>query len=259
MELTQEHDLELRIAKELLENPSFAAKVTNYIGAPIEKGIDSLPENWKNKIGVITQKSLLKAADVAVFTMKEKPEAKSSNLLHKIAVATSGGVGGFFGLAGLAVELPISTTIMLRSIIDISREYGESISTLETKLACLEVFALGGNSDADDGSETGYFATRTILAKSIGDFANLITEKAVIDSGAPIIMRLISKITERFSVQISEKIIGQSVPFVGAIGGGIINTLFMNHFQDMATGHFIVRKLERIYGVAVIKAKYKLL
>jgi hypothetical protein len=39
----------------------------------------------------------------------------------------------------------------------------------ETKLACLEVFALGGPSSSDDGTESGYFAVRTALAKSIAD------------------------------------------------------------------------------------------
>jgi len=35
-------------------------------------------------------------------------------------VLVSGAVGGFFGLPGLIVELPISTTLMLRSIADIA-------------------------------------------------------------------------------------------------------------------------------------------
>lgn len=47
---------------------------------------------------------------------------------------------------------------MLRSIADIARNEGESISAIDTKLACLEVFALGGRSDADDGTESGYYA-----------------------------------------------------------------------------------------------------
>lgn len=74
-----------------------------------------------------------------------------------------------FGIAGIAVELPISTTIMLRSIADIARAEGESIRELETKLACIEVFALGGRSQKDDGSESGYYAVRTALAKSVMD------------------------------------------------------------------------------------------
>jgi hypothetical protein len=32
--------------------------------------------------------------------------------------------------------------------------------------------------------------------------------------------------------------------------------IFINHFQDMATGHFIVRKLERKYGAEQISKAY---
>ena len=39
-------------------------------------------------------------------------------------VGASGAIGGAFGLASVAVELPISTTIMLRSIADIARSEG---------------------------------------------------------------------------------------------------------------------------------------
>jgi len=40
---------------------------------------------------------------------------------------------------------------------NIARSEGEQIRLLETKIACLEVFALGGMSKSDDGTETGYF------------------------------------------------------------------------------------------------------
>jgi hypothetical protein len=44
---------------------------------------------------------------------------------------------------------------------------------------------------------------------------------------------------------------------VGAIGGGLINALFMDHFQDTAEAHFSVRRLERQYGPDVIRAEYE--
>jgi len=83
--------------------------------------------------------------------------AVTSNTWHKLAVAASGGIGGFFGLPAVAVELPISTTIMLRSIADIARSEGEIISNTESQLACIEVFALGGSNKSDNASESGYF------------------------------------------------------------------------------------------------------
>ncbi|WP_269801474.1 EcsC family protein [Colwellia sp. Bg11-28] len=61
---------------------------------------------------------------------------------------------------------------------------------------------------------------------------------------------------EKFGVQVTQKAAAQAVPAIGAAGGAIINTLFIDHFQDMARGHFIVRKLERVYGYEVVKDAY---
>lgn len=253
-----ESDLrDLQLAKNLLENPGVAAKVTNLIGMPIEKGLGLLPDDWKGRIGDVTKTALMKASDVAIFTMKDLPGESSSNIWHKLVVAVSGGVGGFFGIAAIAVELPISTTIMLRSIADIARSEGESISQIEAKLACLEVFALGGASDSDDGTESGYYAVRAALAKSVADAAEFLATKTITEEGAPILVRFIAKVAERFSIQITEKAAAQAVPAIGAFGGAIINTVFMDHFQDMAKGHFVVRRLERKHGKELVQRIYQ--
>jgi len=257
LNISEPHKKELLIAKSLLENPGLAVKITHYIGTPIEKGLDLLPDNWNKNIAKVTEKSLIKASEAAIFTMKGIPGEGASNRWHKVGVAVSGGVGGFFGLAAIAVELPLSTAIMLRSIADIARSEGELITSLETKMACLEVFALGGESDLDDSSESGYFAIRAALAKSISEAAQFTVQKGISDEAAPMLIKLISKIAEKFGVQVTQKAAAQAIPAIGAAGGAIINTLFIDHFQDMARGHFIVRKLERVYGYEAVKSAYQ--
>ncbi len=256
MNISELHNNELLVAKSLLENPGLAAKITNVIGSPIEKGLNLLPNNWSKNIATVTEKSLLKASDAAIFTMKDIPGEESSNTWHKLGAAVSGGVGGFFGLAAIAIELPISTSIMLRSIADIARSEGESITIPATQMACLEVFAFGGPSDLDDGSESGYFAIRAALAKSVSEAAEHIIRKGITDEAAPILIKLIAKIAEKFGVQVTQKAAAQAIPAIGAAGGAIINTLFIDHFQDMAKGHFIIRKLERLYGYDIVKNAY---
>jgi hypothetical protein len=255
--LTEADRKELQLAKKLLENPGIAIKITNFIGIPIEKGIEKLPKKWSDKIGEITKTALLKASEAAIFTIKNKPGANSSNKWHKVGVAASGGVGGFFGIAALAIELPISTTIMLRSIAEIARSQGESITSTETKLACLEVFALGGKSKSDNSAESGYYAVRALLAKSISEAVEFIAKKGITEEGAPFLIKVIANISQRLGVQITEKVAAQAIPAIGAAGGALINTIFINHFQDMAKGHFIVRKLERAYGKEIIKKLYE--
>jgi hypothetical protein len=259
METFQQTDLDdLKTAKSLLENPGIAAKISHWFGKPIEIGFELLPRHWSRKIGEVTQTALSKAMNTAILTMNHRPYKKASNRWHKAAVAATGGVGGFFGLPAMAIELPVSTTIMLRSIADIARSEGENIHEIEARLACMEVFALGGASKRDDASESGYFATRAALARSITEAAEYLTGKGLADKNAPALIRLIVKIAERFSIQVSEKIAAQAVPAIGAAGGAAINTLFIDHFQDMARGHFIIRRLEKKYGQDIVAATYHL-
>jgi len=257
MEFTELEKKQLQVAKNLLENPGLAARITNIVGVPIEKGFELLPDRWHQNICGITQTALMKAANTAIFTMKNIPGEESSNIWHKLGVAVSGGVGGFFGIAGISVELPISTTIMLRSIADIARSEGESISSINTKLACLEVFALGGKNESDNGVESGYYAVRYALAHSVTEAVEFIIQKGLTQDTAPALIRFISKIAERFGVQVTQKAAAQAVPAIGAAGGAIINTLFIDHFQDMARGHFIVRKLERNHSKEKVMELYE--
>jgi len=248
---------DLEHARELLENTKLAARITAALGTPIEKGFKLLPERWAESVQEATRTALRRALDVAVRTLDEGRRKPSSDLLHKMLVATSGGVAGAVGLAALTVELPISTTIMLRSIADIARSEGEDVREIGTKLACIEVFALGGPHGRDDATETGYFAVRLALAHAISEAAQFIAERGLVEEGAPVLVRLISSIAARFSTVVSEKIAAQSVPVLGAAGGALINTLFIGHFQDMARGHFIVRRLERRHGAERVRERYE--
>ena len=255
--MIEDRDLtDLNYAKSLLENPSLAAKITSLLGAPIEKGFALLPKNWSQTVADSTRKALVVAVEAAVMTLDKRSGGRSSDFMHKILVAASGAGGGFFGLPALAVELPFSTTIMLRSIADIARSEGELISDPQTKIACIEVFALGGPGNRDDAVNTGYFATRAALSRAVSEAAEHISRRSIIEEGAPAIVRLIVQVASRFGVQVSEKAAAQAIPVIGAAGGSILNTLFIDHFQDMARGHFIVRRLENKYGCDQIKRAY---
>ena len=247
---------DLRLARHLLEHPGLAARMTNLLGAPIERGLRALPKDWNARIDSITRAALTRAADAALFTMQDRPGETSSRLWHKFGAAASGGVGGFFGLAALAVELPVSTTVMLRSIADIARAEGESISHAGTRVACLEVFALGGRSGSDDGAESGYFAVRAALAKSVTDATQFLAAHHVAAEGAPVMVQLITRIAKRFGADVTSKAAAQAVPAIGAIGGAAVNLAFIDHFQDMAHGHFIIRRLERTYDPETVRRAY---
>jgi len=252
---------ELQEAHDLLENPGLAAKMISALGRPIELALVRMPSGLQRKIHSITQKSIEKALDVAIGSLRKNPPGsrKARNRLHTAFTAASGAAGGAFGVAGLAVELPVSTTAMLRSIADIARSQGEDLQSPESRLSCLQVFALGGPTPADDAGETGYYALRFGLSATIKELAQIVTERGAIREGSPILVRFATAIASRFGVTVSEKVAVQAIPVLGAVGGAAINVLFIHHYQAVARGHFTVRRLERAYSAPVIREAYEAL
>lgn len=251
-------DLEdLLYARSLLENPGLAMKITGFLGVPLEKGFSLLPKGWSDIVASSTRKALEAAFHSAVMTMHDSRDTTAANAFHKFMVAGTGAAGGFWGLPALVVELPVSTTLMMRSIADIARSEGQIITDPQVKIACLEVFAFGGPGKGDDASETGYFAVRTALAKTVADATKHIATKGLSEKAAPAFIRLLAQISSRFGIQVSEKIAAQAIPIIGAVGGAVINTLFMDHFQGMARGHFIILRLEKKYGADAVEREYQ--
>src|SRR5450631_528176 len=253
MALSKSELEELRGAKLILEHPGLAAKLSALAGAPIDRGIALMPARWQKGVHDATSKALMKALDLAVRSLGGKARLSSSDKLHKMAVATSGAIGGAFGIA-----VPISTGLMLRSIADIAASHGEDPRQLETRLACLTVFALGSPKDSsDDSAESGYFAARTALAGAVTEATRHLAQKGIAKGTAPPLVRLITLIASRFGVVVSQKAAAQLVPVIGAAGGALINTIFIGHYQDMARGHFIVRRLEKAHGAEQVRLAYE--
>ena len=75
--------------------------------------------------------------------------------------------------------------------------------------------------------------------------------------GAPVLVRFINKIASRFGLVVQEKVALEMIPAIGAVSGALINTVFMGHFQNIARGHFVVKRLEARYGVEPVRAAYE--
>ncbi|HEY5528709.1 MAG TPA: EcsC family protein, partial [Thermoleophilia bacterium] len=200
---------------------------------------------------------LMRGLEFSIYTLGGREPRRPRYLLHKLVVVGSGTASGLIGLAALAVELPFSTCIILRSIADIARAEGHDLSDMEVRLECLEVLALGGRSRKDDAVESGYWMVRGALAKSVSEAASHLAEKGLTKEGAPALVRFIAIIGSRFSTLVTEEAAAKAIPVVGALSGGTINYLFMDHFQEMAKGHFVVKRLEKKYGAALVEKTYK--
>jgi hypothetical protein len=263
-----EADLEaLRRAKHQLESPPLGMKLAAIVGAPVEKMIARLPTLASDKVNEATQAALRKCLQIALKTLGKSGNglsgepgalaAKPSNLLHKFAVATTGAAGGAFGLFALPVELPVTTTLMFRSICDIARSEGEDLASPDTQLQCLTVFGMGGRSAADDEADLGYFVVRGALAQAVSKASSEMATKGFAAHGSTALLKLMQTIAARFSVQVSEQVAAKSIPAIGAVLGAMVNTVFIDHFQHVAHGHFTVRRLEQRYGAAAVQAAYE--
>src|SRR5947209_19455788 len=204
---------QLQQARDLLENPGLAARMLAALGRPVELSLVRMPAGLQRRVHAVVQSSTEKALNIAIRSLRtdKPPGSKAHDRRHKIFTAASGAVGGAFGLAGLAVELPISTTAMLRSIADIARSQGEDLRSPEARLSCLQVFALGGPSPADDSGETGYYAIRLALSATIKELAQVLTERGAVREGTPALVRFVTALAARYGVTVSEKLAAQAV------------------------------------------------
>lgn len=249
----------LRRAHRQLGHPSLAARLWSMVGTPIGIGVTLLPRHWSAWARQAAELAIHKAFDIAPPMLRRESGRSAREGLYKGLAAGSGALGGLFGLPGLIVELPVTTSIMLRSIAEIACLQGEDTRDPETRLACVQVFALGGRSETDDAAETGYYGARLALAGHIGAAVADIARHGLAAEGSPALAHLIRAIAARFGSEVSRRFAVQLLPLVSAAGGAAVNTVFMQHFQDMARGHFTVRRLERKYGERLVRVHYEML
>lgn len=260
----------LALARQALETQPLAMKLAGAIGMPIERLLARLPASAHDTVADATRRALDASLRAAVATLGEpKPAsaggdtgtrrsaiAKPRDWLHKVAVATTGAAGGAFGLLALPAELPVTTTLMFRSICDIARSEGEDLREAEARLQCLAIFGMGSHIQ-DEEADFGYFIARGALAQAISKASSELASKGVAAHGTPALVRLMNVIAVRFSTQVSEQVAAKSIPAIGAVLGAAINTVFIDHFQQTAHGHFAVRRLERRYGSPAVQAAYR--
>jgi EcsC protein family len=212
----------LRSAVQPLEHDSLTLRLANMIGKPVALFGRILPVSASQAVAAATTKSLEVAVKAALQTIGSGFR-ESSEKFHRALVVTSGAAGGALGIYSLPLELPVSTVIILRSILDIARSEGENLADPESSLSCVQVFGLGGRTETDGAADGGYFVLRGIFATSVTEAARFIAERGLVEEGSPALVRLITQIASRFGCVVSQKVAAQAIPAIGALGGAVIN------------------------------------
>lgn len=262
---------DLENAVKLLTATPVLIRMSNAVGSTIEAGMKKLPAKVRDGIQDATHKGLTKAIELSGKSLDGKVQDASTKS-HMLAAATTGAIGGFFGFAGLAVEIPTTTLLMMRSMLDIARSEGHDVADPKIQLECLSVFSHGSSStQSDDATDTTYYAARVALAETMSETAKALSKiaaekaaqgatKGLTSSTAGKWMaRFIDAVATRFGIVITEKAALQAAPLLGAFTGATINSLFMNFYQDVARGHFTVLRLEALYGKDAVQAEFEAL
>jgi EcsC protein family len=250
------HRQALQRAVRRLEHQDFAGRLADYAGQPVTRALRLMPKPASDRLNKAVEIAILNCLNLAIRSIKPQSKRPPARRASSVLAGFTGGVSGFFGIPALALELPVTTTLMLRAIADIARHHGEDLSNLEARLACLEVFALGAPKSARP-AHLGYYASRAFLGRMTADASALLLERGVANVSAPVVGGLVAEIAARYGVVVSERAAASALPVLGAIGGATVNVIFMNHFQRVAQGHFVVRRLERRYGHTVVRELYE--
>ncbi len=193
--------------------------------------------------------------DVTAAVRSLDPAGGRANASLTLAGA-SGAVSGFFGGGALAIELPVTTTLILRAIAEVARRHGEDLSKLEARMECVAVLGLSGG-PRGEGPDVGYFAARAALARLVANAGGALVERGAAAASARVFSALVNTVAPRLGVIVSERAAASALPVLGALGGATLNLLFVRHFERSAHGHFTIRRLERLYGPDVVRAYYR--
>jgi hypothetical protein len=264
-----------------LERPSFLMKAANLLGKPVEGLAQVLPAPVRNAAGDVVDFALKQALEAALVTLR-KPRGNElagpielerldqrrwDTIKHNLAAGLTGALAGTFGISALAVELPITTTIMMRDIAGVALACGEDPTDESVKLQCLSVFSLGGvepEPEKKSSLDSTYYASRIAISNLLREAslyaARVTTEQLARDlatGASPALVRLVAEVAKRFNLVVSQKLMAQAVPAIGAAGGALVNVAFNAHFDRVARYHFGIRALERKYGNEAVQAAYQ--
>jgi len=254
--LSPQHQKALQRAFFLLERQNFAARLAEYAGQPVDRLLRMMPKPASAGLNRAIEAAILKCLTLAISSIEPQSRQPPATKLSSLLAGINGGISGFFGFAALPIELPLTTTLMLRSIADTARHHGEDLSQLEARLACIEVFALGAGGSKKQ-MNIGYYASRALLSRLAGQASVYLIERSTVSTSTPVVNSLVTEVASRFGVIASERFAASAIPILGAIGGATINLIFINHFQRIAQAHFTIRRLERRYGQALIRHHYQ--
>ncbi|OWU86448.1 protein EcsC [Oceanicola sp. 22II-s10i] len=210
------------LAKRYRRAGGVGMQVLNLIGGSAENLIDKLPKEVRGRLDGATEAALavaIRAAQGSRGVVNDQPEWLN------IAVTTAmGAAGGFGGLPSALAELPVTTTVLLRTIQGVAAEHGFDPAEENVQFDSIRVFASAGPLGSGEGADLAFLTTRVAL------------RGATVNS-------LITKVAPRLATVLGQKLAAQTVPVLGAVAGAATNYAYTSYYYEMAHVHFGLRRL----------------
>ncbi len=225
MVLVEEVDAEAeldRLAQHYRTAGGAGVKLLNRLGGSAESLLEQLPEPVRQGLTGATEQALWIAMHAAQGSRRAVPDQKP--WVNTAVTTAMGAAGGLGGVSTALMELPATTTMLLRSIQGAAAREGFDPEQENVKFDCVRVLSAAGPMTHDDGADLGFFSVRLTLT-------------------GPAMQRLIAAVAPRLSVVLGQKLAAQSVPVLGAIAGGGTNYIYTRYYQQIAHVHFGLRRL----------------
>ncbi|NNE79364.1 MAG: EcsC family protein [Silicimonas sp.] len=158
---------------------------------------------------------------------------------------TGGGAAGAFGAAGLAIDIPATVTLALRTARLTGLCYGFGGASEAERVHILDVLQLAGANSAKERS-----AALKRLAEGRGKFAREDWQKIVSLTGQTTgSVAATQRVATTLGVNLSTRKMAQIAPVVGAAIGAGVNAAFQNDVAAAARFSFRARWLEVNEGI----------
>ena len=209
----------------------------NWAGQFAERGLASLPAGWRETLHARAREALSWAWQGAIAGMGSKRTGRAMPArLYRLLTAGSGAITGAVGLPGVLADLPASTLLVLRSLAAIAREQGLDIRAADVQAACLEAFAFGGPTDADDDADLAFWSSRAAV---------------------PVFAEMLPQVASRLSGRLAVMLPVRAVPMVAVAASAGVNWHFTGFFQEMGDILLTLLPLERRRGRAQVRACFE--
>jgi hypothetical protein len=211
-----------RLAARYRAAGGLGVQLLTMVGGKAEQLLDRLPVAVRGKLEEATETALKLAMRAANSSRKTVPD--QADWVNTAMTTAMGAAGGMGGLPTALVELPATTTVLLRIIQGVAAEHGFDPAAKSVQFDCIRVFAAAGPLAEDDGADLGFVTLRLTLT-----------------GGA--MHRLIATVAPRLATVLGQKLATQTIPVLGAVAGATTNYVYSGYYREIAHVHFGLRRL----------------